>query len=50
VWTRDDSAIIFAKDRDGDERHNLHLLDLHSGQVTQLNEVIDKFVEGGIAS
>ena len=38
VWTRDDSAIIFAKDHDGDERHNLHLLDLHSGQVTQLND------------
>lgn len=38
VWTRDDRAIIFAKDRDGDERHNLHLIDVNTREVTQLND------------
>lgn len=38
VWTRDDRAIIFAKDRDGDERHNLHLIDVRTREVTQLND------------
>lgn len=38
VWTRDDAAIIFAKDKDGDEQNNLFLLDRESGQVRQLND------------
>lgn len=38
VWTRDDSAIIFGKDKDGDEQNNLFRLDLASRTVTQLND------------
>lgn len=37
-WTRDDAAIIFAKDRDGDEQHNLHRIDVRTREVTQLND------------
>nr|AWJ66300.1 acylamino-acid-releasing enzyme [uncultured bacterium] len=37
-WTRDDQAIIFAKDNDGDEKNNLYLISLSSGQVTQLTD------------
>ncbi len=35
-WSADGSSIIFAKDRDGDEQHQLYSLDLSSRQVTQL--------------
>src|SRR4051794_13504344 len=38
TWTRDDAAIVFAKDKDGDEQNNLHLLDRESGEVRQLND------------
>jgi dipeptidyl aminopeptidase/acylaminoacyl peptidase len=37
-WTRDDAAIIFARDKDGDEQNNLFYLDRESGQVRQLND------------
>ena len=36
-WTRDGQAIVFAKDREGDEHNDLHLLDLPSGKVVQLS-------------
>lgn len=38
VWTRDDAAIVYARDKDGDEQNNLFLLDRESGQVRQLND------------
>jgi dipeptidyl aminopeptidase/acylaminoacyl peptidase len=38
VWTRDDAAIVFAKDRDGDEQNKLYLLDRESGDVRQLTD------------
>lgn len=38
VWTRDDAAIVFAKDQDGDERNNLFLFDRESAQVRQLTD------------
>ncbi len=38
VWTRDDAAIIFSRDNDGDEQHNLVRVDLGSRTVTQLND------------
>ncbi|KYP80794.1 S9 family peptidase [Ferroacidibacillus organovorans] len=38
VWTRDDQAIVFAKDTDGDEQHNLYRLHLLDGSVIQLND------------
>src|SRR3712207_3122072 len=37
-WTRDDAAIIFVRDKDGDEQDNLFYLDRESGQVRQLND------------
>lgn len=37
-WTRDGKAIVFAKDQDGDERNNLHLLAISSGKTVQLND------------
>ncbi len=37
VWTRDDKAIVFAKDKDGDEQHNLFLIQVESGDIQQLN-------------
>ncbi len=36
VWTRDDSAIIYARDVDGNEQHNLHRVDLAARTFTQL--------------
>jgi dipeptidyl aminopeptidase/acylaminoacyl peptidase len=38
VWTRDDAAIVFARDKDGDEQNNLFLLDRESGEVRQLTD------------
>jgi dipeptidyl aminopeptidase/acylaminoacyl peptidase len=37
-WTRDDAAIIFAKDKDGDEQNNLYRLELGTGELTQLTD------------
>ena len=36
VWTRDDGNIIFAKDKDGDENHNLIKINVESGKTEQL--------------
>lgn len=36
-WTRDDAAIVFAKDRDGDEQHNLWRIEIRTREVIQLN-------------
>lgn len=36
VWSRDGATIVFARDRDGDEQHNLFAVDLASGAVRQL--------------
>ncbi len=36
-WTRDGQAIVFAKDQDGDEHNNIHLLAIPSSKVVQLN-------------
>lgn len=38
VWTRDDSEIVFAKDKDGDEQNNLFRLDLNTATVVQLDD------------
>lgn len=37
-WTRDDRKIVFAKDKDGDEQHNLWLIDVETGQAEQLTD------------
>lgn len=37
-WTRDDQAIVFARDNDGDEQNNLFLAELATRAVTQLND------------
>lgn len=36
VWDRDDRRIIFGKDNDGDEKHELFAIDVEGGAVTQL--------------
>ena len=36
VWTRDDKHIVFAKDKDGDENHNLIKINIESGRTEQL--------------
>lgn len=36
VWTRDGKSILFAKDNDGDEQHNIWRIDLDTGKVEQL--------------
>ncbi|MHA2504383.1 MAG: prolyl oligopeptidase family serine peptidase [Candidatus Kariarchaeaceae archaeon] len=41
VWSRDDSKIIFTKDFEGDERHDLYEIDLASKSVTQLTKTPD---------
>ncbi|MEM7736760.1 MAG: hypothetical protein AAF267_13340 [Deinococcota bacterium] len=38
VWTRDDKHIIFGKDNDGDELNNLYILELATGNTTQLTD------------
>ena len=37
-WTRDDRKIVFAKDKGGDEQHNLWLIDVETGQAEQLTD------------
>src|SRR5512140_1493809 len=36
VWDRADRRIVFAKDRDGDEQHDLYAIDVPGGVVRQL--------------
>lgn len=36
VWSRDGKSIVFAKDRDGNEQHDLYAIDTQSGAVRQL--------------
>jgi Tol biopolymer transport system component len=36
VWSRDGKSIVFAKDRDGNEQHDLYAIDTQSGVVQQL--------------
>jgi dipeptidyl aminopeptidase/acylaminoacyl peptidase len=35
-WTRDDAALIYARDRKGDEQHDLYRLEIASGEVQRL--------------
>jgi len=36
VWTRDDENLVFAKDKAGDENHNLIKINIESGDIEQL--------------
>lgn len=36
VWSRDGATLVFARDKDGDEQHNLFSVDIASGVVRQL--------------
>ncbi|MBN1286885.1 MAG: S9 family peptidase [Anaerolineae bacterium] len=38
AWARDGKAVFFAKDKDGDEQHNVWRLDLETGEAEQLTE------------
>jgi dipeptidyl aminopeptidase/acylaminoacyl peptidase len=49
IWTRDDKNLIFGKDADGNEQHDLYLIELKSGDVTQLTDT-PKFQEHVIHS
>ena len=37
VWTRDDAAIIYGRDNDGDEQNNLYRIGVGTREVSQLN-------------
>lgn len=41
IWSRDDTKILFAKDKDGDEQHNIHLIDLETKKVSMLTNTPD---------
>lgn len=41
IWSRDDTKIIFTKDKDGDENHNLYEIDLQSRKTSQLTNTPD---------
>ncbi len=36
IWSRDDARIVFAKDVEGNEQHDLYAIDVTTGQLTQL--------------
>jgi Tol biopolymer transport system component len=36
IWSRDGKSIVFTKDRDGNEQHDLYAIDTQSGVVRQL--------------
>lgn len=38
VWRRDGSKIVFAKDRDGNEQHDLYSIDIETGRVSKLTD------------
>ena len=38
IWDRQDQTIIFAKDRDGNEQHDLYAIDVRMGSTTQLTD------------
>jgi dipeptidyl aminopeptidase/acylaminoacyl peptidase len=38
VWTRDDENLVFAKDKDGDENHNLIKINVKSGKTEPLTD------------
>lgn len=38
VWDRNDQTIIFAKDKDGNEQHDLYQIDAQTGKVQQLTD------------
>lgn len=38
AWTRDGKAVLFAKDKDGNEQHDIWRLDLKTGEAEQLTE------------
>jgi dipeptidyl aminopeptidase/acylaminoacyl peptidase len=37
AWDRDDRFIVFARDTDGDEQHDLYRIDVETGAVTRLS-------------
>lgn len=45
-WLHDGSAIVFPKDNDGDEQHNLYLLNLTDGRTDQLTDARAQHLPG----
>jgi dipeptidyl aminopeptidase/acylaminoacyl peptidase len=38
AWSRDGRSIVFGRDKDGDEQHNMFRIDVRTGEVTQLTD------------
>jgi dipeptidyl aminopeptidase/acylaminoacyl peptidase len=38
IWSRDGKSIVFAKDRDGNEQHDLYAIDTQTGAVRQITD------------
>ncbi|GAH54422.1 unnamed protein product, partial [marine sediment metagenome] len=38
IWSKDNRNIIFAKDKEGNEQHDLYMLDTQSKEITQLTD------------
>ncbi len=38
LWGKDDRTIFFTKDNDGDEKHDIYSIDIHTKAVTQLTK------------
>ncbi|MCE7741600.1 MAG: S9 family peptidase [Candidatus Heimdallarchaeota archaeon] len=38
IWTRDNKNIIFAKDKDGNEQHDLYMINLETKETNQITE------------
>ena len=38
LWGRDDKTIYFTKDNDGDEKHNIHCIDVYTKETKQLTD------------
>ena len=41
LWGKDDRTIFFTKDNDGDEKHDIYSIDIHTKAVTQLTNTTE---------
>lgn len=41
LWGKDDRTIFFTKDNDGDEKHDIYSIDIHTKAVTQLTKTAE---------
>ena len=38
IWTRDNKNIVFAKDKDGNEKHDLYMINIETKKTVQLTD------------